>query len=100
MWPCRCRVPWVRSRGLLVGLRLRGAARRLRESPDDGPAREIDLERVVPEAFGLTQDEIGRQGERRLAGGAAAQRRFGLGISPGFVRDSAEGKPRFPDGAA
>src|SRR5262249_9174753 len=39
------------SQDLLVGLRLRGGARRLRERAHNGPAREIDLEGVVPEAL-------------------------------------------------
>src|SRR5262245_4703997 len=93
-------VPWVCSRDLLVGLRLRGARRRLRERANDGPAGELDLERVVPEALGLVQDEISGFPESRLAGGAAAQRRLSLGIPPGFVRDAAEREPRFPDGSA
>src|SRR6266403_318900 len=61
-------------RDLLAGLRLWGTARRLRERPDDGPAREVDLEGVVPEPLGLAQDQIGRLSKRRLAGAAAAQR--------------------------
>src|SRR5262245_3593971 len=56
------------SQDLLVGLRLRGGARRLRECAHNRPAREIDLEGVMPEALGLAQNEICGLGKRRLAG--------------------------------
>src|SRR5258705_7862507 len=87
-------------RDLLAGLRLGSTARRLRERADDGPAREVDLEGVVPEPLGLAQDQIGRLGKRRLAGAAAAQRGLGLDIPPGLVRDAAEREARLPDGVA
>src|SRR5262247_234314 len=56
------------SQDLLVGLRLRGGACRLRECAHNGRAREVDLEGVVPKALGLAQNEIWGLGERRLAG--------------------------------
>src|SRR5688572_2032537 len=88
------------SRDLLVGLRLRRTARRLRQRADDRPAREIDFERVVPEALGFAQDQIGGLYKRRLAGGTAAKRRLGPRVAPGLVCDTAERETRLFDDAA
>src|SRR5687767_14346056 len=88
------------SRDLLVGLRLRRAARRLRQRADDRPARELDLERIVLEALGLAQDQIGRLSKRRLTRGAAADRSLGLRVAPGLVCDAAECETGLFNGAA
>src|SRR5262245_55177722 len=64
------------SQDLLVGLRLRGAARRLRERTRDSSAREIDLEGVVPEALGIAQNQIGGPGEGCLTGRLSSQGGF------------------------
>src|SRR5262245_956887 len=77
------------SQDLLVGLRLRGGARRLRECAHNGPACEVDLEGVVAEALGVAQNEIDGLGERRLAGRLSPQLSFGLCVAPGLVCDAA-----------
>src|SRR5262245_4113928 len=77
------------SQDLLVGLRLRGGARRLRECAHNGPAREVDLEGVVAEALGVAQNEVCRLGERCLAGRLSPQLSFGLCVAPGLVCDAA-----------
>src|SRR4051794_34070669 len=100
MWPFRYRLPWSCSRDLFAGLRLRGAPRRLRQGANDRQARQIDLEGVVAEAFGIAQHEIGGLGERRLARHLAAQRCFGLRLAPWLVGDAAERETRFADDAA
>ena len=88
------------SPDFLVGLRLRRAARRLRQRADDGAARQVDLESVVLEALGVAQQEVGRARERRAFGGLPAQRRFGRRIAPRLVRDAAERQPRLLDRVA
>src|SRR5262245_61767034 len=93
-------MPWIHSRDLLVGLRLRRAARRLCQGADDGSARKLDLERVVPETFGLAQYDISRLPESRRVGGLPAQRSFGLQIAPRLVGDAAERKAGFLDDAS
>ena len=92
MWRCRCKSSWACSCSpdFLVGLRLRGAGRRLRQRADDGAASEIDLEGVVLEALGVAQQEVRSARERRLVGGLPAQRRFGRRVAPRLVRDAAE----------
>src|SRR4051794_20995068 len=45
----------ARSRDLLVGLRLRGAVRRLRQRADNAAPRQVDLEGVVRVTFGVAQ---------------------------------------------
>src|SRR5829696_6177146 len=100
MWRYRCKGPWLSSRDLFVGLRLRGAPRRLRQRTDDGAPRQIDLERVVPEALGVAQHDVGGLRERSLARGLAAQRSFGLRLSPGPVGDAAQRETRLADVAA
>src|SRR5215831_7225703 len=92
MWKCRCKVPWRCSDDFFERLRLRRATRRLRERTHDAAAREIDLEGVVREAFGVAQQHVGRARERRRVGWLPAQRGFGLRITPGLVRDAAERK--------
>jgi hypothetical protein len=44
----------------------------LRQCTDDGAASEINLERIVLEAFGVAQQDIRGAGERRLVGGLPA----------------------------
>src|SRR5215831_11567801 len=88
------------SQDLLVGLRLRGGTRRLRERAHNGPAREVDLEGVVPKALGVAQNEICGLGERRLVGRLSPQLSFGLGIAPRLVCDAAKRKARILDGVA
>ena len=83
-----------------VGLRLRGAARCLRERPDDGPARQIDFEGVVPKAFGLAQNEIGRMRKRCLVGRPAGEPGFGLRIAPRLVCNATQRETRLLDRAA
>src|SRR5215470_11343222 len=97
---CFTRVIWACSRDFLVGLRLRGAARGLRQRADDGSARQLDLERVVPETFGLAQQDIGRLPESPRVGRPSAQRSFGLQIAPRLVGDTAQRKAGVLDGAA
>src|SRR5262249_61576740 len=82
------------SHDLLVGLRLRGGARRLRERAHNRPAREVDLEGVVPKALGVAQNEICGLGERRLAGGLSPQLSFGLRVTPRLMRDAPQRKSR------
>src|SRR5262245_13459957 len=100
MWPYRYRLPWSSSRDLLVGLRLRGAARRLGQRADQGPVRQINLERVVAETLGFAQHDVGCTCERRVTGRLAAQRGLGLSIAPRLVGNSTKRKTRFPDVAA
>src|SRR5215470_19431078 len=88
------------SHDLLVGLRLRGGARRLRERAHNGPAREVDLEGVVPKALGVAQNEISGPGERRLAGRLPPQLSFGLCVAPRLMCDAANGKARLHYGVA
>ena len=64
------------------------------------PVGEIDLEFVVPEAFGVAQDDSGRFGKGCGFGGPAAQRGFGLGIAPRLVRYAPERETRLLDRAA
>ena len=86
---------------LLVGLRLRRAARRLRQRANDGAAREIDLEGVVLEALGVAQQDV-RGAARNVAsfGRLPAQRRFGRRVAPRLVRDAAERQARLLDRVA
>src|SRR5262249_38596968 len=77
------------SGDLLAGLRLRCAACRLRQRADDGPARQLDLERVVRESPGVAQHEIGRGTERRLGRSLVPERCLGLGVAPRLVCDAA-----------
>src|SRR4051812_26111507 len=100
MWQYRYKVPWLCSRDLLVGLDLRRAARGLRQPADDGAARQIDLEGVVPEALGFAHDDSGGLRERRFVSRLAAQRGLGLRVAPRLVGDAAERETRFFDGAA
>src|SRR5215831_15653259 len=86
---------WVHSRDLLVGLRLRRAARRLRQCADDGSARKLDLERVVPETSGVAQHTIGRLPESRRIGRLPAQRSFGLRVAPRPMGYAAEREAGF-----
>src|SRR5689334_16765430 len=90
----------VSSHDLLVRLRLRGGARRLRESAHNGPAREVDLEGIVPKAFGVAQNEICSPGERRLAGRLSSQLSFGLCVAPRLMCDTPKRKARLLDGVA
>src|SRR4029078_12016577 len=100
MWRCGCKEPLPCSRDLFAGLRLRRAARRLRERADDCPARQVDLERVVPEALGVAQHDVSRRGENRLAGRLAAQHRFSLCLAPRLMGDAAKRETRLTDVAA
>src|SRR5262249_51290798 len=88
------------SHDLLVGLRLRGGARRLCERAHNGPAREVDLEGVVPKALGVAQNEICSLGERRLARRLSPQLSFGLSVAPRLMCDAAKRKARLLDGVA
>src|SRR5690242_17527871 len=92
MWRCRCKSSWACSCSpdFLIGLRLRGAGRRLRQRTDDGTASEIDLERVVLEALGVAQQEVRSADERRLAGGLTAKCGFSWRVAPRLVRDASE----------
>src|SRR5262245_8689940 len=88
------------SRDPLVGLRLRGAIRGLRQSPHDAAAGELDLESVVGVALGVAQEQIGGARERRRPGRLPAQRRLGRRIAPGLVGDAAERQTGLLDGVA
>src|SRR5262245_46474765 len=98
--PCFTHGIWLHSRDFLVGLRLRRAARCLRQRANDRAARQLDLERVVPEAFGLAQHDISGLGESRGISRLSTQRSFGLRVAPWLVGDAAERNARFLDGAA
>src|SRR5262249_24911698 len=88
------------SQDLLVGLRLRGGTRRLRDRAHNAPARQVDLEGVVPEALGVAQNEIRGLGERRLAGRLSPKLSFGLCVAPRLMCDAAKRKTRLLDGVA
>ena len=62
-------------------------------------ARSI-LNVLCPKPLASRSTNVGRLGKRRLVGRLAAQRGFGLCLAPGLVRDAAERKARFLDGAA
>src|SRR5262245_23471465 len=94
MWRCRYMMPWLCSRDLLVGLRLRDCARRLRKRADYSPTRKLNLEGVVAEALGLTHNDIGSPTKCRLACGLADERGLGLSVAPGLVCNAAERKAR------
>src|SRR5437588_4730135 len=51
-------MPRSRSPDALVRLRLRSAARRLRQRPHDAASHQLDLEIVVPEAAGVAQQGV------------------------------------------
>ena len=73
---CRYRVSW-RSPDLLVGLRLRRAARGLRQRAHDGAARQLDLEGVVrrsPWRRAAAGRRLARSCSRRRAARAAPLR--------------------------
>src|SRR3954469_15634061 len=84
----------------LVGLGLRRAGGCLRQRPDDGPARQIDLEVVMAEALGIAQDMIGDRPEGGLLRRLAAQHVFRRGVAPRLMGDAAEGYPRLRNLAA
>ena len=73
---------------------MRGSSRGLRQSSHDGAAREIDLEGVVRETLGVTQQQVRRVPEGRVICRLTAQRSFGRRIAPRLVRDATERQTR------
>src|SRR5712671_5054292 len=83
----------------LVRLRLRGSARRLRQRAQNAAPRQLDLEVVVSEALGSSQNGFGRPHEGLARCRRPAELRFGFVVAPRLVRDSAERQARFLDRA-
>src|SRR5262245_24429953 len=100
MWRCRCNLSWACSQDLLVGLRLRRAARGLRQGANDGAAGEIDLEGIVRISLGVAQQDVGRLRESGRTGGLPAQRRLSRRVAPRLVRDAAQRQTGFFDRAS
>src|SRR4029077_1179375 len=84
----------------LVRLRLRGAARRLRQRAQDGAPRQLDLEVVVAEAARAAQHGLGRTQEALPRRRRSGKPRLGFTIAPRLVRDAAEREARLLDRAA
>ena len=89
------------SRDLLVGLRLRRAARRLGQRADDGAARQVDLEACCARSPWRRAERY-RRLARTLASVAGRPRSAASAsrIAPGLVGDAAERKARLLDRAA
>src|SRR6266508_941676 len=84
----------------LVRLRLRGAARRLRQRAQDAAPRQLDLEVVVAEAARISQHGFGRVQEALPRCRRSVELRFGFTVAPGLVGYSAEREARLLDRAA
>src|SRR6185437_3631108 len=81
-------MPLSRSRDPLVRLRLRRAARRLRQRAHDAAPRQLDLEVVATEAPGRAEQRVGGAAESLRRRGRADELRLGRGIAPRLVRDA------------
>src|SRR5260370_20604367 len=88
------------STGPFVRLRLRGAARGLRQRPQDAAPRQLDLEVVVAEAARIAQHGLGRAQEAVPRRRRAVELRFGVAVAPWLVGYSAEREARLLDRAA
>src|SRR5262249_23387829 len=93
----RLRLAMAPSRDALVGLRLRGAARRLAERARDRAAPQADPEVVGAEAACALQQHVGGAGEIVLGRPLAPERGLGLAVAPRLVGDAAERDPRLRD---
>jgi hypothetical protein len=71
--------------------------RRLRERANNDAPRQIDLEGVVGERFGVVEKLLRGVGESSAACGLTAQCRFNAHVAPGLMGNAAKRKPRFFD---
>ena len=69
----------------------------LRERANNGAPRQIDLEGVVGERFGIVEKLLRGVGESSAACGLTAQCRFNAHVAPGLMGNAAKRKPRFFD---
>ena len=75
----------ARSYDLLVGLRLWGAVCGLGQSANNRASGQVDLEGIMREALGVTQQQIGGTLERVGSRSLSIQRGLGGCIPPGLV---------------